>query len=275
MFGALHSGQGFSFGEAVLPNGGTFGPLRQPYTMFLLLHEGAVRIEIDGKTCDLAAGECGLYVNRSSIRLVHPLGLSSRIGWCETPLAGAVTAEAVGRLAASRLRLTLRIGALFQHGLEMGFERTIAANRLRNALGEALLAACLVELDVGTGARVPMSVLAARSFADANFVAACDLQLMAKAAGLSPEHLVTSFRRHLHTTPIRYVWELRTRKAIHLVQRTGLSLVEIAGQCGYSSPFHLSRQIKQMTGLSPRDLRRMQGYAPGSDEAGHAVQTDF
>ncbi len=110
-----------------------------------------------------------------------------------------------------------------------------------------MFAAFALDLGLGGTGAPNAAVQRARAYAERFYSGACDLTDLAAAAGVTPEHLVTAFRRQLGRTPMRYVWELRTAKAINLVQRSGLTLAEIADQCGYKSPFHLSREIKKTT----------------------------
>jgi transcriptional regulator GlxA family with amidase domain len=52
------------------------------------------------------------------------------------------------------------------------------------------------------------------------------------------------------------IWRLKTDHAVQLIRATGLTLAEIADQCGFSNAFHLSRCVKERTGTAPRDLRK-------------------
>jgi len=47
----------------------------------------------------------------------------------------------------------------------------------------------------------------------------------------------------------------RIERAKQLLERTALSIKEIAAEVGYD-PFYLSQRFKQQTGLAPRDFRR-------------------
>jgi transcriptional regulator GlxA family with amidase domain len=82
-----------------------------------------------------------------------------------------------------------------------------------------------------------------------------DLRTLAREAGVSPAQLVKLFRRHLGTTPIRHVWETRTRRGAQLLRETGLTVAEVAFRCGFQTPFHFSRWVRDLYGLPPRALR--------------------
>jgi AraC family L-rhamnose operon regulatory protein RhaS len=76
------------------------------------------------------------------------------------------------------------------------------------------------------------------------------------AAGVSRNTLISRFRRDLKTTPARYVWRLRTERGIEMLADTGLTIAEIAFACGFQTPFHFSRLVKQLQGVSPQQIRR-------------------
>src|SRR6185295_9194592 len=84
---------------------------------------------------------------------------------------------------------------------------------------------------------------------------AVDLPALARVSGVSPAQLVKLFRRHLAIPPIPHVWETRTRRGAQLLRETGLTVGEIAFRCGFQTPFHFSRWVKELFGVSPRGLR--------------------
>ena len=50
------------------------------------------------------------------------------------------------------------------------------------------------------------------------------------------------------------IWRLKTDQAVQLIHATGLTLAEVAEQRGFSNAFHLSRCVKDRTGIAPREL---------------------
>jgi AraC-like DNA-binding protein len=51
------------------------------------------------------------------------------------------------------------------------------------------------------------------------------------------------------------VWEVRTRRGALLLRETGLTVGEVAFRCGFQTPFHFSRWVRELFGVSPRALR--------------------
>lgn len=82
------------------------------------------------------------------------------------------------------------------------------------------------------------------------------LQSARRAAGCSGNALLYKFNQLLGTTPSRHLWRIRTEKGMELLADTGLPVAVIADRCGFKNPFHFSRCVRHMQGISPRELRR-------------------
>lgn len=91
------------------------------------------------------------------------------------------------------------------------------------------------------------------------------LDQLASIANLSPQHLISSFSKNIGLTPMRYLWQARANRGRALLLQSGLSVSEIAYQCGYKNPFHFSRHIRQNFGMAPTEVRANKGYRPPSD----------
>jgi AraC-like DNA-binding protein len=82
------------------------------------------------------------------------------------------------------------------------------------------------------------------------------LNELARIAGLSPRHFSRIFTRELGVTPKNYEIKQRMAYGRYLLIQRGLNVQETAIQCGYSDPFHFSKQFKSHYGLSPREYRQ-------------------
>jgi AraC-like DNA-binding protein len=91
---------------------------------------------------------------------------------------------------------------------------------------------------------------------DARYAEDLSLDDCAAVANWSVAHLHAEFRRHLDTTPHRYLVDCRLRAARHLLTTTDQTLNDIAGSCGFSSSVVLCRVFKKETGVSPGAYRR-------------------
>jgi AraC family transcriptional regulator len=83
-----------------------------------------------------------------------------------------------------------------------------------------------------------------------------ELGAVAKAAGVTPQHLCRVFRRELDASPIECAHLMRVEQAASLLERSDQTLAELAERFGYCSAFHFSRVFKQIYGAPPSDYRR-------------------
>jgi AraC-like DNA-binding protein len=81
---------------------------------------------------------------------------------------------------------------------------------------------------------------------------------LAARAGVSVSRLRQLYREQGGESPSAVLWRIKAEHAVRMIRFTGLNLGEIAVQTGFANPFHLSRSVKKLTGLSPRELRRVE-----------------
>jgi AraC family transcriptional regulator len=79
---------------------------------------------------------------------------------------------------------------------------------------------------------------------------------LAEMVHVHPVHVARTFRKRLHCSVGEYVRMLRIQAACRQLQRTDLSLAEIAAETGFADQSHLSRTLKRYMGISPMNLRR-------------------
>ncbi len=82
------------------------------------------------------------------------------------------------------------------------------------------------------------------------------LDTLARAAGASRATLARNFVAAVGTTPMRFLTQRRLGVAEGLMQRTTMTLEEIAGEVGYSSAFSLSKAFKREFGAAPAHFVR-------------------
>lgn len=114
----------------------------------------------------------------------------------------------------------------------------------------------------GQGVGAHPAVVAARESVRRHLHAHVTLAAMAEAAHVAPDYLIRLFRHHLHTTPIRYLWEERVRLGTYLLEHTGLPVQEVATRTGFQTTKHFCRRVRAATGLPPREVRRQHSYVP-------------
>lgn len=273
----IDNGRGFAFGEAIYPAGGVYGPLKDRYVTLLIIHEGKARIICDDEETVLSARSCGFFRNERGISMEYTEGRHTRVSWCEG-YAGDVSEALASRLRSlpARIPLPQRIESIQRIGVELGAGSGSNLNQLRNALGESIFLAYFHEAQMSEQERLtPRSVLRARFYIDENYEKEITVERLAALVGVTPQHLVSSFRKHIGVTPVRYLWQVRASRGHFLLLQTGLPISDIAYQCGYKNPFHFSRQISEQFGMSPRQVRENKGYRMASDVAEGAGDTAY
>lgn len=95
-----------------------------------------------------------------------------------------------------------------------------------------------------------------RNYPNPNF----DLDGVLKSAPYCYDYLCRLFRNEMHTTPHKYLANLRLQTAADILRiATGKSITEVARMCGYQDPLYFSRMFKKKYGVSPREYARQDG----------------
>lgn len=74
---------------------------------------------------------------------------------------------------------------------------------------------------------------------------------IADELGVTPNYLSTLFKKYTHTTFIKYITEIRMKKALDLLKQPGISVKSATKQLGYSSSRHFARLFREFYGISP------------------------
>lgn len=89
---------------------------------------------------------------------------------------------------------------------------------------------------VATGGRAPIGTLAAE-------------------IGCSHRHLIAQFRRHTGLSPKHYARIVRFQRLRRLLH-TSEDWARLAADCGYADQSHLGRDVRELAGTTPTELRR-------------------
>lgn len=248
-----------TFGDVVYQPGGTCGPRMQTDFQLVILYSGTLDVQVD---------EQWHSVPPQSVILMQPghreffqfaLDQPTHHSWCAVHPALVPTALALATANAhgpTYLPLTSGLQTLMEFGLSLPASDLPTTQAVIEQIGLAALYEFLREGESAHSAdRLPSPVRLARQMIDQRFAEPLTLADFAQAASVTPQHLIRLFRKHLHITPARYLWQVRLDRGMLLLRETGLSINEIATRTGFQSAFHFSRLIKQRYHQSPRDLR--------------------
>jgi AraC family transcriptional regulator of arabinose operon len=213
------------------------------------------------------------HIPRQHLALMHPGHLEcffftreepSHHTWCAVhpSLVDAPVRETLSG-APFCLPITARMHGLIEMGLSFAPSDLDSAGGILAQLGLAALHEFAFEAErAAVRSLTPHAVARAQQFIEAHLAQPLRLRDIAGAANVTPQHLVKLFRRHVRSTPMRYAWDARLRRGVQLLTQSGLSVAEVAEQCGFQTPFHFSRMVKQRYGVPPIELRRRVWRSP-------------
>ena len=249
--------QPFQFGEAMFPEGGRYGPILHEHMDISIVIDGEVSCDIDGTEHHFESGTAIFAYTEKVYEMSLAKGKAHNICWCHTgelsvPKKHKSQLKAVPQsMPATDLMMTL-----FQEGNALGHSDAINLSRLRNSLGEALFNEYFYQAKLEEEDKTyPPPVVRAKRYIENNFTEPCDLSIISEYTGLNPRYLLRLFKQHMGITPTRYLWRLRAEKGVYLLHQSKLNINQIAEQCGFQSPHHFSRHIKEYYGESPSHLR--------------------
>lgn len=93
-------------------------------------------------------------------------------------------------------------------------------------------------------------------FINQNFNRIISLEDLSNFAHVNKTTLIFIFRQFYSTTPIKYINDLRMRKAKDLLRNSDISISEISELVGFQSIHYFSRSFKEREGCSPLVYRR-------------------
>lgn len=83
-----------------------------------------------------------------------------------------------------------------------------------------------------------------------------DIESICEAQFLSRSNLYRLFVNYFGVSPKQYIIKLRMNKAIGLLVEGGISIKEVASECGFSDEKYFSRLFRSTYGYPPSQLRR-------------------
>jgi AraC family transcriptional regulator of arabinose operon len=243
---------GVCFGEVVYNPGGICGPRRQQNWQLVAVISGDVEVEIDEVKHPIPSGQVRLMVPGKWEFFHFSRELPTHHLWVDfapdkLPLRNRLEHASAFLPLSGALESLIRIGLGVSSTEESGKEAI-------QSLGQAVLALYCSGSSAGAPPMHP-AVLKACKIMEEELDQPMSLAALARRSGISSNHLVLLFKRHLSSTPIEHLWKLRTQRAALLLTSSGLSVGEIAFQTGFQTSFHLSRRFQNGYGLSPRAYR--------------------
>mgnify|MGYP001794852347 CR=1 FL=1 len=125
----------------------------------------------------------------------------------------------------------------------------LAVNLLRNHT------ASKPKLPIYQGGLPPRQLGQVLDYIDAYLDRNIKLADLAQLLDMSPFHFSRLFKQSIGMTPHQYLSQQRVGRAKQLLKQTDRLIIDIALECGFSSHSHLSKQFRQVTGITPKAYR--------------------
>jgi len=253
---------GVSFGEIVYPAGSVLGPRIQRSYQLVLIHRGYMTVWIDSVLLQAGENTVTLLFPGHEERFEFARRAETHHSWIhiDVPDLTRPIKERLKRLA-QVLPLSPALHALMRHVLaqrystlptEAEISKTIAAQMLWQYIGEGEQSSAM--------RRRPdqLSIVErVQSYATMHLGEPLTLAQLAHVVSITPTHLIRLFRSEAGQTPLAYVWHQRVKMGLELLEQTGLTVEQIAQRCGFKTSYHFSRRIKEATGFTPMQVRRL------------------
>jgi AraC family transcriptional regulator len=114
------------------------------------------------------------------------------------------------------------------------------------------------EADVPSCGLAPWQRIRIVRHIEANLADRLSTVQLAALVRLSTSHFCRAFKANLGCSPHEYVIQCRIVRAKTLMRETGISLAQVALECGLADQAHLSRLFRRRVGISPSRWRRGQ-----------------
>jgi AraC family transcriptional regulator len=154
--------------------------------------------------------------------------------------------EAIATLLLAELQQNQSGGALYLDSLA----NVLAVQLLRN------YSSTLVQLPNYEGGLPPHHLRQVLEYVDAYLTEDIKLADLAQLLSMSPFHFSRLFKQSMGISPHQYLIQQRVERAKRLLKQGDRAIVEIALECGFNSHSHLSKQFRQVTGMTPNAFRK-------------------
>jgi len=249
---------GIHFGDVIYAPGGECGPRIQTDYQLVIVHLGTADVTFDDQRGVISPGSVALMLPGRREFFRFSRRHQTHHSWCAVH-PGKVPSALRRRLRG--LAPVLPQSETFKHLMKAAFSirarRTHESRHMLGVLGLALLEEYIRMAHSGSDDGQRESPCErARLYLEEHCAESDCLREASRAAGITPQHLIRLFRATHQQTPGRFLWQLRVERGTDLLTATGLTVAQIADQCGFKNPFHFSRMMRKMQGVSPRELRR-------------------
>ena len=240
-----------SCGVVTYPRGGTFGPRLQRSVQLIFVHDGSARVTIDEDEIQVPRGFGALLLPWTREHFQFSRTSETTHSWIHYWSAAGDDSLLALLDGATRVRPVSPALARLTQGL---LAHPAASSRTTTLRAYEILYRYVEEGAVEAGR--PQTLEDARTYVEQHLSEPLVVDRLAAAVAVSRSHLFRLFRAHLGLSPAEYIWQQRIQLAVELIEETGLSVAAVADRAGFRTPKHLSRRVREATGMSPTMLRK-------------------
>lgn len=218
----------------------------------LAVTEGGMTAEADGRQYDLIAGDALLFFP-NQIHFMHTPEHSRHVLCLFSPnLVSAYAEKTAARIPQSNL---FRPAPFYIDTLQQCTEKSSILEI------KGLLYSLCGAFDGGaeyreaqTGSKELLHTIF--KFIELHYSASCTLADLSRHTGYDYAYLSRYFKKTVGISYNDYVNRYRISRACYLLQNSGMTVLEIAGECGFNSLRSLNRNFKEQLGIPPAAYRR-------------------
>jgi AraC-like DNA-binding protein len=246
-----------AIGDLLYANGGSFGPRIQNDFQLVVIHRGSLSLKLDREVIDVPENHGILLAPGHSEHFFFAQDRDTQHSWIAVA-PDALSHEMRAELAAFRgpipfLGQMATLLGIAKKNISRFSERESLQNGFYQGLAISILCDFASAVSAGRQAATASDVVIGQMerFLDDTYTHPLSLKEIARAVGVSKQHLLKACRTAGKPTPMRRLSAKRLEMAADLLLHTGFSIAEIADQCGFANAFHFSRKFKESFGRSP------------------------
>lgn len=231
--------------------------------LFFVVISGRGVLDYDGKSYELSGGDCVFinctkqYSHRSSddlwtLKWTHFYGqnmLSVYDKYTERGCQPVFRPEKTGEFICL-------LEKLYETAGSDSFIRDMRINELLSCLLTLLMEQSGPPADSARVTAKRQDLLQVREYLDAHLTEKLTLDDLAARFYINKFYLTRTFREQFGITINTYVSQQRVTRAKQLLRYSGMTVEQIAAQCGISDPNYFSRLFRKVEGVSPAEYRR-------------------
>ena len=246
------------FGDVLYAPGGVCGPRIQQDYQLVIMHRGHLNLQLDREWMQVPAGYAILLSPHHREHFHFDPENETHHSWC------SMRASALSPRLRRQFRRQLgplHFGSELRELLEIGRRAVLAdQGELQDGfflgLGMALLCGFAAKKSAAPLSAADEALSRLGKTIRDEYPAALSLTTLARASGVSSQHLLRLCRQKGLATPMEQLYAKRLEVAADLLCQTGLSVAEVAERCGFVQHFHFSRRFLHAYRSSPLAWRK-------------------